>query len=410
LPGLVSREALFLFGGIVVLLVAAFVLGRVLRSLRHGFSIRLQLFFAIALPSLMVTGVIGLWVIDRLEARAAELALDQRSVTVVVQLLTELGPKITFLVALLGVAAAGAAFALGRGVAVPLERLTRSAEAIARGERHGALPDPVGREVRLLTAAFESMRRALEERHEMERFVADLSHELKNPVSAIRAATEVLLEGAAEEPESRDRFLSRIEEASLRLQRLLQDLLALARLEARGVEPSREIVSLDELIRQGIEGQSPNLEAKAIRVETELQPIRLMGDAHWIRRALDNLLSNAIRYSPREATITLELQIDGEFAALRIHDRGPGIADGRRIEVFERFVTDRQEANQTGLGLAIVRSVAELHGGGARILDTTGEGASIEMWMLTGSGVSRGTRGPIDSTKVHKDRGHSPDR
>ena len=409
MPGLVSREALLLFGGIVVLLVAAFVLGRVLKSLRHGFSIRLQLFFAIALPSLMVTGVIGLWVIDRLEARAAELALDQRSVTVVVELLKELGPKITFLVALLGVAAAGAAFALGRGVAAPLERLTRSAEAIARGERHGALPDPVGREVKLLTAAFESMRRALEERHQMERFVADLSHELKNPVSAICAATEVLLEGAAEDPAARDRFLSRIEEASRRLQRLLQDLLALARLEARGVEPSREQVSLDELVRQGVEGQSANLEAKSVEVEMVLQPVRLMGDAHWIRRALDNLLSNAIRYSPEGAAITVELHADGEFAALRIRDRGPGIADGQRGQVFERFVTDRREVNQTGLGLAIVRSVAELHGGGARVLDTTGEGASVEMWMLTGSGVSRAPRDLSDSTRVHRDRGRSRD-
>ena len=403
-----SREALLLFGGIVVLLVAAFVLGRVLKSLRHGFSIRLQLFFAIALPSLMVTGVIGLWVIDRLEARAAELALDQRSVAVVVELLTELGPKITFLIALLGVAAAGAAFALGRGVAAPLERLTRSAEAIARGERHGALPDPVGREVRLLTAAFESMRRSLEERHEMERFVADLSHELKNPVSAIRAATEVLIEGAAEEPDARDRFLSRIEQASLRLQRLLHDLLALARLEARGVEPTKEWVSLDDLVRQGVAGHSAYLEAKRVEVDARLQPIRLTGDAHWIRRAVDNLLSNAIRYSPEGAAITLELETDGDFATLRIRDRGPGIDVGQHGQVFERFVTDRREPNQTGLGLAIVRSVAEVHGGGARVSETVGEGACIEMWMLTGSGVSRGSLAPSDSTKGHRDRGRSP--
>lgn len=383
MPGLVSREALLLFGGIALLLVVAFVFSRVLRSLRHGFSIRLQLFFAISLPSFMVTGVIGLWVIDRLEVRAAELALDQRSLQVVLDLLTELGPKVTLLVALLGFAALGAASALGRGVAAPLERLTRSAEAIARGERHGALPDPVGREVRLLTAAFESMRRALEERHEMERFVADLSHELKNPVSAIRAATEVLQEGAAEEPEARRRFLSRIEEASRRLERLLHDLLALARLQARGVEPSRDVVSLDELVRHGIEGSSAHLEEKSLRVDAALESIRLRGDAHWLRRAVDNLLSNAIRYSPERGTIGVRLWVRGEFAALQIRDHGPGIDDGQRGRVFERFVTDRQGPNQTGLGLAIVRSVAELHGGGARVVDDEGEGACVEMWMLS---------------------------
>ena len=113
----------------------------------------------------MATAVIGFWVIDRLEVRAAELAVTEGpSVRVVLEILTEFGPKITLITGLLGVAAAGAAFAFGRAVGEPLERLTRWADAIAGGERQRSLPSPAGREVRRLTAAFDSMRRSLDER------------------------------------------------------------------------------------------------------------------------------------------------------------------------------------------------------------------------------------------------------
>jgi len=207
MPALVTREAILLFGGLTLLIALAFVIGRVARSFNHGFSVRLQLFFCLWIMALSATGLIGIWVIDRLQVHATNLALsEESSVGVVLEILREFGPKITLITALLALGAAGAAYALGRAIATPIERLTRSAEAIAAGERGRTLPTPVGREVRRLTAAFDSMTKALDDRHHVERFVADLSHELKNPVSAIRAATEVLAEGAGEEPQARKRF------------------------------------------------------------------------------------------------------------------------------------------------------------------------------------------------------------
>lgn len=382
--GLLTREAVLLIAGVVLLIGAAFVAGRVLRSRRHGFSIRLQLFFAIATTSILATGVIGLWVIDRLRTRADELALASGPpLDVVVDLLTEFGPKMSLLIALLGVAAAGAAYALGRGVAGPLETLTRAVEAVARGERHAVLPPPSGREVRRLTIAMESMRRALEHRHHIEAFVADLSHELKNPVSAIRAATEVLQEGAAEDPAARDRFIGRIDEATRRLEGLLADLLALARLEARGAEPERERLSFDDSVRRAIRRLAPALEARDVTIEAHLTEVRLRGDRQWLERAVDNLLTNALRYSPRGGVITVALRLDGAAAVLTVQDQGPGVAEPLRARLFDRFVTDRIEASQTGLGLAIVRTVAEQHGGGARLVDAPADpnhpGACFEM-------------------------------
>ncbi len=379
-PFLASREAALLVVGVVLLVGVAFVVSRVLRSLRHGFSIRLQLFFAILGTSLLASGVIGLWVVDRLQARAAELALQYgASSQAVLALLRETGPKMALLFALLAVAAAGAAFALGRAVAHPIEGLTHAAEAIARGERHAVLPPPVGREVRRLSAAFESMRRALEDRHAMERFVADLSHELKNPVSAIRAATEVLQEGAAEDAEARPRFLARIDEASRRLEALLQDLLELARLEARGPEPERGAVAFDEVVQRAIGNAAGSLEEKQIRVEVELAACRMRGDARWLQRAVENLLSNAIRYSPEGGVVEVALRLEDAHAVLTVRDHGAGVPRAMEPRLFHRFVTDRREAGQTGLGLAIVRSVAELHGGDAQLLACEGAGACIQV-------------------------------
>lgn len=373
-----AGETALLVAGALILLGVAFVVARVLRSLRHGFSIRLQLFLAIALTSMLTTGVIGLWAVDRLEVRAEQLMLDYGPSEALVELIRGFGPKMAVLVAIVGVTAAAAAFALGRGLAQPLERLTQVAEAIARGERHAVLPPPVGREVRRLTAAFDSMRRALEDRHHMERFVADLSHELKNPVSAIRAATEVLLEGAAQDEAARPRFLARIDEASKRLEALLQDLLALARLEAAGLGTDAGAVDFDDVVRASIGGQTAAIEARHLAIVADLPPLRVRGSARWLQRAVDNLLSNAIRYSPEGGRVELRLTADDGEAVLRVRDHGPGVAPALRDRLFERFASDRA-GDGTGLGLAIVRSVAEHHGGSARHLPHEGPGALFEL-------------------------------
>ncbi|MEE2755121.1 MAG: ATP-binding protein [Myxococcota bacterium] len=379
-----SREFLLLFGGLIGLVGFAFVGSRFVRAFSHGFSIRLQLFFAIWTTSMVATGMIGAWVIDRLQVRAAELALSEdTAVGVVLEIIREFGPKIALITTLLAIGAGSAAYFFGRAVAEPIERLTRAADAIARGDRHGALPKPSGREVRQLTAAFDSMRRSLEDKNHIEQFVADLSHELKNPVSAIRAATEVLNEGAIDEPDARDRFLGRIDEASHRLELLLNDLLSLARLEAGGIEPERNSHSLDGLVRLAIEGLAAEREAKGLEIIEQLKPIRIKGDGPWIRRAIENLVVNSIRYSPPGGQILIEAKTDGELAVIRVTDEGPGVPAAFQDRIFERFVTDRKESDQTGLGLAIVRSVAELHGGRARLISQPNSGGCFEFSIRT---------------------------
>src|SRR3982750_4194106 len=184
-----------------------------------------------------------------------------------VQLMSDVAPKVALLALMFAVASAVLAIIIGGAVAGPIERLTRAAERVAAGERQAPLPEPRGREVRALTHALESMRKELEERHALETFVADVSHELKNPGAAIRASAEVLTEGAADEPETARRFALRIRESADKLQQLTQDLLSLARLEARGIEPKDEPVDLAAIAREAVDAQGPTAAGRNVRVE-----------------------------------------------------------------------------------------------------------------------------------------------
>src|SRR5712671_653541 len=292
-----------------------------------------------------------------------------------VQLMSDVGPKVAGLAFIFAVASAAIAMLIGGAVAVPIERLTRAAKRVAAGERQAPLPEPRGREVRELTHALESMRRELEERHALETFVADVSHELKNPVAAIRASAEVLTEGAADHPETARRFALRIRESADKLQQLTQDLLSLARLEARGIEPKDHPVDLCAVAREAVDAQGPTAAARKVRVELRAgasAPVR--GDPVWLRRALENLLGNAVQHSPEGARVELEIS-NGPECVAQVRDHGPGVDPAIRDRLFDRFATTRHGDGGTGLGLAIVRAVAELHGGHAELRETGPRGS-----------------------------------
>jgi signal transduction histidine kinase len=243
--------------------------------------------------------------------------------------------------------------------------------------------------VRQLTRALESMRRELEERHALEAFVADLSHELKNPIASIRASAEVLEEGAADDPKTARQFARRIRQSSDKLQALTADLLSLARLEARGFAPRIEALELRGIAREAIEALTAQASRRKVKLELRGdEPGSTKGDATWLKRAVENLIANAVQHSPEGGRVTLSLSpaLLGEGAerkeavALRVLDEGPGVEPGRKERLFVRFATTRHGEGGTGLGLALVRAVAELHGGAARLVER--ESASGAMFEL----------------------------
>lgn len=273
---------------------------------------------------------------------------------VIERMLADFSPIVLITSVVLGAAAAAAAAMIGRTIATPIETLTEYAVRVSEGERRRPPPPGHGREVQRLAHAFESMRRELEGRPFVETFAADLSHELKNPVAAIRASGEVLADGALEEPEEARRFVGRILEATTRIQALLDDLLSLARMEARGVEDARA-VDLGEVARE-----------VARRTSTEARPVeaggdgQVRGDRSWIARAVDNLVDNALVHGTGPVSVTV--RTEGDEALVEVRSDGE-ISRHVKKRLFRRFVTTRADRGGTGLGLAIVRAVAEAHGG-----------------------------------------------
>ncbi len=275
---------------------------------------------------------------------------------VIERMLADFSPIVLITSVVLGAAAAAAAAMIGRTIATPIETLTDYAVRVSEGERRRPPPPGHGREVQRLAHAFESMRRELEGRPFVETFAADLSHELKNPVAAIRASAEVLADGALEEPEEAKRFVGRILEATTRIQSLLDDLLSLARMEARGVEDARAL-DLGDVARAAAERAS-----SAERPVESGGVARVRGDASWIARAIDNLVHNALIHGT--GPVRVAVRTEGDEALVEVASEGE-VSRHVRARLFRRFVTTRADRGGTGLGLAIVRAVAEAHGGTA---------------------------------------------
>lgn len=270
--------------------------------------------------------------------------------------LADFAPTVLVLSLLLGAVAAGAAALIGRTIATPIEALSRFAERVSEGDRRAPPPMGHGREVLRLSKALDSMRRELQGRPFVETFAADLSHELKNPVAAIRASAEVLVDGALDEREQAARFVERILESTSRIEALLGDLLSLARLEARGLE---EADRLD--LRDIAKSATRSAQQRGIDVNltaTTNMPVR--GEQAWLTRGIENLIDNGHIHGL--GSISLRLERREDWVDCYVRHAGQVKAEVRQ-RLFRRFVTTRADRGGTGLGLPIVRAIAESHGG-----------------------------------------------
>lgn len=280
-----------------------------------------------------------------------------KTTLVIERVLADFAPTILIISLVLGAAAAAAAAVIGRAIAHPIEALNEFAARVSEGERTAPPPPAQGREVQRLSRSIDSMRRQIEGRPFVETFAADLSHELKNPVAAIRASAEVLADGALAEPEEAARFVARIQEATTRIEALLNGLLNLARIEARGVESAAR-VDLGSLASQAAERARERGATVDYRNGGHAD---VRGDALWLARALDNLLDNARAHGGGGA-LSLAIASDDGQVTVSVENDGQV---SRHVEkrLFRRFVTTRADKGGTGLGLAIVRAIAEAHSG-----------------------------------------------
>lgn len=214
-------------------------------------------------------------------------------------------------------------------------------------------------------------------------FVANVSHEFKTPLTAIQGFAETLLSGALDDPTSNRRFLEIIRTHAVRLAQLTNDLLKLARIEAGKLEVEFFPVGLIELIEGCAETTLLKASRKQITLEIEvppgLPPVR--GDAGLLRDVLQNLLDNAIQYTPEGGHIRVTSDLRGREAVVTVSDTGIGIPTADKERIFERFyrvdAARSREAGGTGLGLSIAKHIVEAHGGHLWVDSTIGEGSKF---------------------------------
>jgi len=274
---------------------------------------------------------------------------------------------------------------LSATISRPLEKLRSQAKAfVGRGGRLvGSFPgsnrlDEIGD----LSRALSELSSRLEERMRfIESFAADVSHEFKNPLTSIRAAAEMLRD--VEDPGERARFAGVVEREIARLERLLSTVREVTLVDSGLEEPETDTVDLAELLK-GLAGAQRYRE-RGIQIELEAPStgieVRLPG--HRLAQVFENLLDNALGFTPDRGRIRVELRAEGRQAVVRVEDQGPGVPEEHRERIFDRFFTyrpkDRRAREHTGLGLAIVKAVVDRYGGSVALVDSSLGGAGFEV-------------------------------
>ncbi|MGI9084859.1 MAG: ATP-binding protein [Aeromicrobium sp.] len=267
---------------------------------------------------------------------------------------------------------------IGRTLA-PVAAIQTRASAITGSELHRRVPEPVGRdEISDLARTINAMLGRLEaSARRQESFVADAAHELRSPIASLQTRLETVLNGDVPVDES---VLGDLLNETIRMGRLVDHLLLLARSDAGTISAARVPVDLDDLIREAVTSSG----SMSIPVTTtDVRPVQVLGQPALLEHVVTNLLENAERYAG--SSIDVSLRANGQNAILTVDDDGPGIPQDQREDVLQRFVrVDESRERGTGgagLGLAIVAEIVRIHDGEIEVDDSPSGGARVRVLL-----------------------------
>lgn len=278
------------------------------------------------------------------------------------------------------------ALLISRWVADPLQNLVAAAAHFSGGQI-APLPLRGPQEVRELLSAFNAMTRRVQVAQESQKaFVANVSHELKTPLTAIQGFAQALLDGAADSPETRQQAAQVIYDESARLHRLALSLLDLARLEAGTARLRLAPLDLPALLNAIAEKFSPLAQAAGLSLTLNLQPLPpLNGDGDRLAQVFTNLVENAIKFTPIGGKITLSAQAAPGGVWVTVQDTGIGIAPEAQPRVFERFyqadISRSGKKHGAGLGLAIAQEIIRAHSGKITLRSALGQGSAFSVFL-----------------------------
>jgi signal transduction histidine kinase len=273
------------------------------------------------------------------------------------------------------------AYLISRWVAAPLQKMSGAAIAVAEGYRTQVeLGGP--KEVRALGTAFNEMTQRVHASQQSQRdFVANVSHELKTPLTSIQGFAQAILDGTANSPEARNRAAQVIYDESGRMHRLVLDLLDLARLDAGTADLKRSPLDLEVLLRAVAEKFIPQSRDAKVQLITEIHALPgFIGDGDRLAQVFTNLVDNALKHTPSGGQVSLNAHRMGDWVEVSVADSGPGIPPEELSRIFERFYQlDKARkggaGHGVGLGLSIARQIIHAHHGTLSAQSRVGEGS-----------------------------------
>jgi signal transduction histidine kinase len=270
---------------------------------------------------------------------------------------------------------------LSRILTEPVRALTRATEDVAAGRYDIEIPEARGSdEIALLSERFRRMVADLAEAEELKRsFLMSVTHELRTPLTAIRGHVEALREGVVSEPEQVKASLEIVVAETDRLERLVGDILDLAKLQAHRFTVRREEVDLERVLDQAYGAFAEEARRREIdyRLSGTVDAPVIVSDGDRVLQVISNLLSNAFRWTPDGGRIELQLAESNGNVSVDVLDSGPGVPPSQRARIFEAFVS--QDADGTGLGLPIARELAVALGGGIELQSELGAGSRFRL-------------------------------
>lgn len=284
---------------------------------------------------------------------------------------------------------------LARSVYRPIQRVTEAAEKMAQGQYDQEVLVAGPKEVKGLAVSFNQMARQVKlSEQRLRYFVADVSHQLRNPLTSIRGFARAILDGTAKDPATRLRAAQVIEDESKRMMRQVDELLELSRMQSGQIQMVRETIDIKELLEHCQEIFTIRAEEKNLLLRTEIEPLMpVVGDMDRLEQVFSNLLDNALKNSPTGGKVRIIGRKTGtDSVQIIIADSGPGIPPEQLPHVFERFYQASGVRTGAGLGLAIAKEIVLAHGGKIEASSVPGEGTEFIVRLSTSASSPQNSR------------------
>jgi two-component system OmpR family sensor kinase len=278
---------------------------------------------------------------------------------------------------------------IARSVARPLQRMARAAGAVASGDFDQQVDEAGPDEVRTVARSFNHMTRQVKAGQQAQRdFLANVSHDLRTPLTSIQGFSQAILDGTAAPPEGARRAATVIHDEASRLARMVEELLDLARIESGQLLMMRQVINPAEILRAMGDRLALRAQEQGITVRSQMPDLPdVVGDGDRLAQVFTNLIDNALKHSRTGGVVTLGGARAGDGLEFTVADTGEGIPQEKLARIFERFYqvdkSRRRDARRSGvgLGLAISREIVEAHGGTIRAESVEGVGTRFVVWL-----------------------------